>query len=212
MTDLILAGGDIVTLDPRRPAASAVAITGGRITAVGDHHDIRQWRGNRTEVIDLGGATLTPGLTDSHMHPAMGLNLTAGVDLSACASLGSVRAALNAAAAAAGPDQWILGWGLDPNSFGTTPIGSDAIEDALGGRPACLNLFDGHSVIASRAGPGKGRDRWPAPVRLPLRHRLRRARQSHRAPARMGRDPPGPLGHPARTVHQAPRPARRAAA
>jgi predicted amidohydrolase YtcJ len=150
MTDLILAGGDIVTLDPRRPAASAVAITGGRITAVGDHHDIRQWRGNRTEVIDLDGATLTPGLTDSHMHPVLGLNLTAGVDLSTCADLGSVRAALTAAAAAAGPDQWILGWGLDPNSFGTTPIGSDAIEDALAGRPACLNLFDGHSVIASR--------------------------------------------------------------
>jgi predicted amidohydrolase YtcJ len=150
MTDLILASGDIVTLDPQRPAASAVAITGGRITAVGDHHDIRQWRGNRTEVIDLDGATLTPGLTDSHMHPVLGLNLTAGVDLSACADLGSVRAALNAAAAAAGPGHWILGWGLDPNSFGTTPIGSDAIEDTLGDRPACLNLFDGHSVIASR--------------------------------------------------------------
>ena len=150
MTDLILAGGDIVTLDPQRPAASAVAITGGRITAVGDHHDIRQWRGNRTEVIDLDGATLTPGLTDSHMHPVLGLNLTAGLDLSACADLGSVRAALNAAAAVAGPGQWILGWGLDPNSFGTTPIGADAIEDTLGDRPACLNLFDGHSVIASR--------------------------------------------------------------
>ena len=60
MTDLILAGGDIVTLDPRRPAASAVAITGGRITAIGDHHDIRQWRGNRTEVIDLDESTFEP--------------------------------------------------------------------------------------------------------------------------------------------------------
>ena len=45
--------GNVITLDPGRPAASAVAITGGRITAVGDHHDVRQWRGNRTEVIDL---------------------------------------------------------------------------------------------------------------------------------------------------------------
>jgi predicted amidohydrolase YtcJ len=150
MTDLILACRDVITFDLRRPAASAVAITGGRITAVGDHRDIRQWRGNRTEVIDLDGATLTPGLTDSHMHPALGLNLTAGADLSACTDLGALRAALRAAAAAARPDQWILGWGLDPNAFGATPIGSDAIDDALEGRPACLNLFDGHSVLVSR--------------------------------------------------------------
>jgi predicted amidohydrolase YtcJ len=150
MTDLILACGDVITFDPRRPAASAVAIAGGRITAVGDHSDIREWRGNRTEVIDLDGATLTPGLTDSHMHPALGLNMTAGVDLSACADLGSVRAVLQEAAAATAPDQWILGWGLDPNAFGATPIGSDAIDDALEGRPACLNLFDGHSVLVSR--------------------------------------------------------------
>jgi predicted amidohydrolase YtcJ len=150
MTDLILTRGNVITFDPGRPAASAVAITGGRITAVGDHDDVRQWRGNRTEVIDLDGATLTPGLTDSHMHPAMGLNLTAGVDLSSCADLGSVRALLSRAAAAAGPDQWVLGWGLDPNAFGDTPIGFDAIEDAVGGRPARLNLFDGHSVLVTR--------------------------------------------------------------
>ena len=56
MADLILAGADVITLDPQRPAASAVAITGGRITAVGDRHDIRHWRGARTEVIDMGGA------------------------------------------------------------------------------------------------------------------------------------------------------------
>jgi predicted amidohydrolase YtcJ len=150
MTDLILAGGDIVTLDPQRPAANAIAITGGRITAVGDHHDIPGWRGNQTEIIDLGGATLTPGLTDSHMHPALGLSLAAGLDLSACTDLRSVRAALQAAAAEARRDQWILGWGLDPNVLAATPIRSEAIDDALGGRPACLTLFDGHSVLVSQ--------------------------------------------------------------
>ncbi len=148
MTDLILTGGDIVTLDPRYPASSAVAITGGRITAVGDGLDARRWHGNRTEVIDLRGATLTPGLTDSHMHPAAGLNMTAGLDLSGCADLGAVRAALKAAADSR--DQWILGWGLDPNVFGTGPIRSSAVEDVLGGLPAFLTLFDGHSALASR--------------------------------------------------------------
>ena len=67
MTDLILACGDIITMDPRRPAAAAVAIAGATITAVGDRDDIRGWRGDRTQVIDLGGATLTPGLTGAHV-------------------------------------------------------------------------------------------------------------------------------------------------
>ena len=60
MADLILAGGDVITFDPQRPAASAVAITGGRITAVGDRHDVRHWRGARTEVIDLGASRCWP--------------------------------------------------------------------------------------------------------------------------------------------------------
>ena len=150
MPDLILACDNILTLDPRRPAASAVAVAGGFVTAVGDRRDIAAWRGNRTEVIDLGRATLTPGLTDSHLHPVMGLEMTAGLDLSGCADLASVRAALRAAASASGPEGWVLGWGLDPNSFGTTPVGSGVVEDVLDGRPACLTLFDGHSVLASR--------------------------------------------------------------
>jgi predicted amidohydrolase YtcJ len=76
--------------------------------------------------------------------------MTAGVDLSACADLGAVRAALKKAATAAGPGQWITGWGLDPNAFGAIPITSDAIEDVLGGRPALLTLFDAHSALASQ--------------------------------------------------------------
>src|SRR6266851_5387200 len=75
VSDLILACDTIRTLDPRRPSATAVAIDGGVIAAVGDRRDIPAWRGRRTEVIDLGRATLTPGLTDSHLHPVLGLDM-----------------------------------------------------------------------------------------------------------------------------------------
>src|SRR5580658_3199687 len=140
---LILTCGNVITMDPRQPPASAVAIAGDRIVAVGGRDDIRAWRGNRTEIVDLGPATLTPGLTDSHMHPVYGVGSTAGIDLSSCTDLASVRDALR------GGDEWVLGWGLDPNAFGTTPIGFAAIEDVLEGRPAALTLFDGHSMLAS---------------------------------------------------------------
>lgn len=79
------------------------------------------------------------------MHPVLGLDMTAGLDLSGCTNLASVRAALRDAVAAAGVaeagapgrEEWILGWGLDPNSFGTIPVGSGAVEDVLAGRPTC---------------------------------------------------------------------------
>jgi predicted amidohydrolase YtcJ len=147
--DLILLGGHIHTLDPDRPGASAVAVAGGRIIAVGDDLDMSDWRGRRTQTIDLDGASLTPGLVDGHTHPIWGVEFTAGVDLSGCADLAALRAALAGAAATTPGGGWIRGWGLDPNTFGATPITHAAIDDILGGRPAYLVLFDGHSALAS---------------------------------------------------------------
>ena len=71
-SDLLLVNGTVHTLDPARPVASALAISAGRIAAVGDEHDIRELRGAGTKVIDLRGATVTPGLVDSHSHPIWG--------------------------------------------------------------------------------------------------------------------------------------------
>ncbi|MEM9304061.1 MAG: amidohydrolase family protein, partial [Pseudomonadota bacterium] len=67
--DLILTGADIITLDPTRPRAEAVAMRGGLIQAVGSARDVEIFRGATTEVLSLGGRTVIPGLNDSHMHP-----------------------------------------------------------------------------------------------------------------------------------------------
>src|SRR5688572_18453225 len=66
--DLILTNGRIATLDQRRPAASAVAMRGGRFVAVGDDKDVLTHRGDKTQVIDLRKRTAIPGLNDSHLH------------------------------------------------------------------------------------------------------------------------------------------------
>jgi predicted amidohydrolase YtcJ len=145
--DLLLVGGRIRTLDAQRPKADAVAVAGGRVVAVGDEWDVLALRGRTTRVVDLGGATVLPGLVDSHLHPTFGLDLAAGLDLSGCTTLSAVRDAL--AAAATGADEWVRAWGLDPNVFGDRPVDAAAVEDVLGGRPALLRLFDGHGAIAS---------------------------------------------------------------
>ncbi len=91
--DLVLVNGTVVTVDGAFSLAEAVAVTGDRITAVGPTARIRALAGTATKVIDLGGATLIPGLMDNHLHSAGG---GPGVDLSGARSLDDVFAALAA--------------------------------------------------------------------------------------------------------------------
>ncbi|WP_436771428.1 amidohydrolase [Yinghuangia sp. YIM S09857] len=67
--DLVFLGGSVVTVDAARPEAEALAVRDGRITAVGDAHDVRPMVGPRTEVVDLAGGCLLPGFVEAHGHP-----------------------------------------------------------------------------------------------------------------------------------------------
>lgn len=69
---IILRNGKVTTLDPQKQNASAIAITGGRFSAVGDEQDIMKLAGPKTQVIDLGGRRVIPGLMDGHTHPIRG--------------------------------------------------------------------------------------------------------------------------------------------
>ncbi len=147
--DAVVVAARVHTLDPRRPHATAVAVRQGVITAVGDAADARDWRGPGTELIDLGDATLVPGLVDGHSHPALGLEFTAGTDLSAVRDLDGLRAALGAGGRT---DGWFVGWGLDHNVFGGRPIHREQLEAVLGpDTPVFIRLYDGHSALASAA-------------------------------------------------------------
>jgi hypothetical protein len=67
--DLILHNGKIVTVDSRFATQEAVAIKSGKISAVGaNDYVLRTERGAKTEVIDLKGRTVLPGLVDAHVH------------------------------------------------------------------------------------------------------------------------------------------------
>ena len=68
--DLILHNGKVVTVDAKDTIAQAIAIGGGKILLVGDDGAALKLRGPKTEVIDLGGKTVLPGLIDSHVHPS----------------------------------------------------------------------------------------------------------------------------------------------
>ncbi len=91
--DMVLFNGTVRTVDQAFSTAEAVAVTGNRITAVGTNARLRALAGPATRLVDLGGATLVPGLMDNHLHGAGG---GPGVDLSRARSLADVFAAITA--------------------------------------------------------------------------------------------------------------------
>jgi predicted amidohydrolase YtcJ len=72
IADMALVNGKVVTLDPKNPAAEAVAVKGGRILAAGSSAEIRKYVGPATQVLDARGKLVIPGLIDAHLHFAGG--------------------------------------------------------------------------------------------------------------------------------------------
>ena len=66
--DTVILNGNLITFNVAQPKAQALAITGGRITAVGSNADIRERAAPDTRTVDAGGATVLPGFIDSHVH------------------------------------------------------------------------------------------------------------------------------------------------
>lgn len=66
--DLVLLNGKIITVDAKGSIAQAVAVKDGKIVKVGTDVEIRGLAGSRTELLDLKGKAVTPGLVDSHLH------------------------------------------------------------------------------------------------------------------------------------------------
>jgi predicted amidohydrolase YtcJ len=147
--DLALVNGRLRTLDPQRPHATALAVSDGTITAVGDDATIRGLCGSATRVVDLDGAAAMPGLIDSHMHPFKGAIGARGADLLDAHTLDDVLGALSAERSKCAPGEWVQGWGLDYNVFEKTGISSAVIDDAVGGAPAALTFMDFHTLLVS---------------------------------------------------------------
>jgi predicted amidohydrolase YtcJ len=106
--DMLLTGGTVLTMDPSGSAAEAVAIGRGRILAVGSAGDLAALAGPATEVIDLEGRTVIPGIIDTHAHMEREGLKTLRPSLAAARSVGDVLDVIARAARDAPPGTWII--------------------------------------------------------------------------------------------------------
>src|ERR1051325_5006713 len=113
-TDVILHNGKIATVNPKQPEAQAVAMSGGRFVAVGSDGEVLKMRGPATQVIDLGGRRVIPGLNDSHLHVIRGgLNFNMELRWDGVPSLADALRMLKEQARRTPPPQWVRvvgGW------------------------------------------------------------------------------------------------------
>ncbi|MGA7429521.1 MAG: amidohydrolase [Xanthobacteraceae bacterium] len=106
--DLILKNGLFTTLDRSNPAAMAVAIEGGVFTAVGRDRDVMQHAGPNTQVVDMKGRRVLPGLIDNHLHIIRGgLNFNMELRWDGVTSLADAMAMLKRQVAITPPPQWV---------------------------------------------------------------------------------------------------------
>lgn len=111
--DLILRNGQVITIDPRQPAAEAVAIAGDRILAAGSNADIDALAVAGTKKIDLGGSTVVPGFIDGHCHVAYsGRRHLRFIDCD-LRSIKAIQDAVRERAAKTPPGEWVVGFKYD---------------------------------------------------------------------------------------------------
>ncbi len=151
--ELALFGGNVVTLDPARPQATAAAVRDGRVVALGSDAEIKPFLGPATRQIDLKGRTVLPGLTDAHVH-VMGVGQAReSLDLVGAQSLDEVLRRVADRVKTLPPGEWLLGRGWDQNDWPEKRFPTAADLDRVSGdHPTYLVRVDGHAGwVNSRA-------------------------------------------------------------
>ncbi|MFF5472089.1 amidohydrolase [Streptomyces achromogenes] len=158
--DLVFTRGPVHTGDAARTRASALAVTGGRITAVG-HDEVRELIGPGTEVVDLAGKLLLPGFQDAHIHAVGGGTELAACDLADTVGAADCLAGIRAYAEAHPDQQWITGSGWSMESFSGGLPTRHLLDTVVPDRPIYLTNRDHHGAwVNTRALElaGLGRD------------------------------------------------------
>jgi len=136
-------------MDGSNTFAEAVATAGERILAVGTEAELRKLAGPETEMVDLCGGLLLPGVADAHLHASDFVHNLDHLDCDGMNSVGELKHAVSRRAAEVAPD-WVLGNGLSQKLL-DTGLDRKALDEAAPDTPVVLVMWHGHGCVANSA-------------------------------------------------------------
>jgi predicted amidohydrolase YtcJ len=151
MAGLVFINGNLLTQDPERPNAEALAVDGERIAAVGSRADVTPAVRPGARTVDLGGRTLIPGFNDAHAHAwKLGQLLTGVLDVRGVETLALLQASLRAFAARRPEGTWLQARGYNEALMAERRHPArDDLDAAVADRPVLLTRVCGHVAVAN---------------------------------------------------------------
>ncbi|MBL7168708.1 amidohydrolase [Candidatus Bathyarchaeota archaeon] len=148
--DLAFINGKVITVNETDEVVEAVAVKDGKILRVGSNEHVQEVLGEGTEVHDLGGLSLLPGLIDSHMHPgSYGVFWVRGVRCGPdVASIDELLERIKGKADATPKGKWILGYTLDDVKLGRYPTRAE-LDNVCPDNPLYIQRRDGHIGVVN---------------------------------------------------------------
>lgn len=147
--DVVFVNGKVWTMDRSKPRAEAVAVSEGRILAVGANAEVKKFKTASTRIVDLKGKLMLPGFIDNHVHFVSGGFQLQNVDLR-YAKDEKEFAALIGERAKEFPERWITGgdWDHDRWPGGNLPTKA-MIDPVAPNTPVFVSRYDGHMGVAN---------------------------------------------------------------
>jgi hypothetical protein len=145
----LLTNANVYTVNPAQPRATAIAIAGNRIVAVGSDADISAIILPNAQRINLNGAFVLPGLTDAHVHLEHTGFAMQRVPLDEVPSIEEAVRRVRERATSTPPDQWLQGWGWQQAIWGGQFPTAQQLDAATADHPVALRAKSGHAMWAN---------------------------------------------------------------
>ena len=148
--DLIITNANIHTMDAKRTVARSIAVSGGKIIAIGSDADTKSLIGPNTRVIDAGGKLVIPGFNDAHVHFLETGSQLSSVDLRSAKTPQEFVQRIKDFVAKQPKGRWILGGQWDHENWTPNDLPTAALIDSVTpDNPVFINRLDGHMALAN---------------------------------------------------------------
>ncbi|MHB1071191.1 MAG: amidohydrolase [Gemmatimonadaceae bacterium] len=146
---LAVVNAQVWTGDPRRPWATALAVSGDRLVAVGSTAEVRKLVRPGTRVVDGAGRLVVPGFVDAHVHFLEGGFRLSSVQLRDAKTPAEFTARIRDFAATVPNGTWIVGGDWDHEQWDGTLPTRHWIDSVTPEHPVWVNRLDGHMALAN---------------------------------------------------------------